>query len=180
MEGCLRLAECWLDMEAKERERLVWQCPNIVVLCIDSYGRQQQKGRFYHQYMAGPVCFSSWIAAFKQMDDFYDEIAFPYPSVRMRSFFVDRNAVGQVLTEGQKQMEYKRKDRVKMETFHDVAGHRGDDATFVIRVQYRQHASWQGEVTWIDGQKKEYFRSALELVRLIDGALCEKGEAAGR
>jgi hypothetical protein len=28
-------------------------------------------------------------------------------------------------------------------------------------------------VTWVDKQKKEYFRSALELVRLIDSAVSE-------
>ncbi|MDE7037496.1 MAG: hypothetical protein K2O98_05985 [Lachnospiraceae bacterium] len=58
-----------------------------------------------------------------------------------------------------------------MATFEDVIENRGTDATFIIRVQHRQHSSWQGEVTWVDEQKKEYFRSALELVRLIDGAL---------
>lgn len=48
---------------------------------------------------------------------------------------------------------------------------RGAKATFWIRVLYRQHISWQGEVTWVERQKKEYFRSALELLRLVDSAL---------
>ena len=56
-------------------------------------------------------------------------------------------------------------------TFGEGIEKRGTDETFIIRVQKRQHSSWQGEVTWVDEQKKEYFRSALELVRLIDGAL---------
>ena len=49
--------------------------------------------------------------------------------------------------------------------------HRGAQATFLIRVLYRQHASWQGEVTWVDQQKTEYFRSVLELIRLLDSVL---------
>ena len=58
-----------------------------------------------------------------------------------------------------------------MATFDQVTEQRGTDATFIIRVSHRQHSSWQGEVTWVDGRKKEYFRSALELVKMIDGAL---------
>ena len=33
------------------------------------------------------------------------------------------------------------------------------------------NATWQGEVTWAEANKKKSFRSALELIRLIDGAL---------
>ncbi|NBK92610.1 hypothetical protein D5278_11615 [bacterium 1XD21-13] len=60
-----------------------------------------------------------------------------------------------------------------MEAFDKVTEQRGRDSTFIIHVKYRQNASWQGEVTWVDKQKKEYFRSALELVRLIDSAMGE-------
>lgn len=39
--------------------------------------------------------------------------------------------------------------------------------TFFINVYYRQHNSWQGEVQWIRGKQKRYFRSVLELIHLI-------------
>ncbi|MCI8823179.1 MAG: hypothetical protein HFI15_11875 [Lachnospiraceae bacterium] len=58
-----------------------------------------------------------------------------------------------------------------MEQFDQVIHHKGTQATFLIRVMYRQHSSWQGEVTWVEQRKKEYFRSALELLRLLDSAL---------
>lgn len=47
--------------------------------------------------------------------------------------------------------------------------------TFVIRVQYRQNATWQGQVTWAEGQETRSFRSALELLKLIDNALETEG-----
>ncbi|MCI9486706.1 MAG: hypothetical protein HFI64_06970 [Lachnospiraceae bacterium] len=47
----------------------------------------------------------------------------------------------------------------------------GDLGTFVIRVQHRQHSSWQGRVTDLDKDQTVYFRSALELIKIIDGAL---------
>ena len=45
--------------------------------------------------------------------------------------------------------------------------------TFVVEVIDQQNASWQGSVNWINTGKKENFRSALELIRLIDSALEE-------
>jgi len=49
--------------------------------------------------------------------------------------------------------------------------------TFVIEVVDQQNASWQGSVNWINTGKKENFRSALELIRLIDSALEEDRKA---
>jgi hypothetical protein len=46
--------------------------------------------------------------------------------------------------------------------------------TFVIQIQHRQHATWQGTVTWVDKDKSVNFRSALELLKLIDGSLDEE------
>ena len=43
--------------------------------------------------------------------------------------------------------------------------------TFVIRIYGQENATWQGEVQWTSGQKKQNFRSVLELMKLIDGAL---------
>lgn len=155
-------------------ERLIWHSPNIVSLCIDSYNARQQSGRLYHRYTDAPIQFSSLLEAFKQMDMFYSDIQFPHASTEPRSFFVDRRA-GKWLTQKAPEMEtmteYERKDRKEMKSFDDVIEQEGTDATFIIRVQHRQHSSWQGEVTWVDEKKREYFRSALELVRLIDGAL---------
>ena len=43
--------------------------------------------------------------------------------------------------------------------------------TFVVRIYGQENATWQGEVHWTRGQKKLNFRSALELMKLIDSAL---------
>ena len=42
---------------------------------------------------------------------------------------------------------------------------------FQLLLLHTQDATWQGEVTWAEANKKKSFRSALELIRLIDGAL---------
>lgn len=44
----------------------------------------------------------------------------------------------------------------------------GEKGTFVIYVKYRQNATWQGEMLWLEGNLKISFRSVLELLKLID------------
>ena len=161
-------------MKNVTKERLVLHSPNVVALCMDSYNEEHQNGRLYHQYTDHPLRFGSLLTALEQMERLYDELRFPFASTEPRSFFADRRAREQVLRRSGKMPEleeYRRKDMRKMATFEDVIENRGTDATFIVRVSHRQHSSWQGEVTWVDEQKKEYFRSALELVKLIDGAL---------
>ena len=50
-------------------------------------------------------------------------------------------------------------------------------ATFVVKIDHCQNNSWQGRVIWADEDKTEHFRSALELLRLMDTALYKSIEA---
>lgn len=50
----------------------------------------------------------------------------------------------------------------------------GNAGTFVLKIMNRQNSTWQGTVTWVEENKIQNFRSALELLKLIDGALDEE------
>lgn len=50
--------------------------------------------------------------------------------------------------------------------------------TFIVRIISQENATWQGQVTWLDRDQTETFRSMLELIRLIDGAV-ERNDAKG-
>ena len=43
--------------------------------------------------------------------------------------------------------------------------------TFLVKILDSQNATWQGSVTWLEEQKTKKFRSALELLKLIDGVI---------
>lgn len=43
--------------------------------------------------------------------------------------------------------------------------------TFVIKILNRQNSTWQGNITWVEGEKSQNFRSALEMLKLMDEAL---------
>ena len=51
------------------------------------------------------------------------------------------------------------------------AGH--ESQSFVVTVKNREHHTWQGTVSWVEGKKEENFRSVLELLKLIDSAVSE-------
>lgn len=46
--------------------------------------------------------------------------------------------------------------------------------TFVIEILDTQSQSWQGKVRWVEKQETQTFRSALELIKLMDSAVSEK------
>lgn len=52
------------------------------------------------------------------------------------------------------------------------AGPRDSD-TFVVNVQFRQNASWQGTVKWAGQNQEVYFRSTLELLKIMDSVLAD-------
>ena len=47
----------------------------------------------------------------------------------------------------------------------------GDLGSFIIRVQHRQNSSWQGRITWVEKNQTMYFRSAWEMMKLMESAL---------
>lgn len=57
----------------------------------------------------------------------------------------------------------------------DPAGKPMDPASFLIQVQFRQNATWQGSIQWLDKKKTQRFRSTLELIQLMDSALDSRG-----
>ena len=50
-----------------------------------------------------------------------------------------------------------------------------DKGTFVIKILNKQNSTWQGTVTWVEEQRTQNFRSALELLKMIDCAIEECG-----
>lgn len=46
-------------------------------------------------------------------------------------------------------------------------------ATFILQIMFRQNATWQGTIKWVEKQETLHFRSALELIKIIDSANAE-------
>jgi len=47
-------------------------------------------------------------------------------------------------------------------------------ATFILHLQFRENNSWQGTIQWVEKKQTLPFRSALELIKIIDST-CQQG-----
>lgn len=150
---------------AEELNRINSSAPSVINVCIDCTGGGNLSGRLYHKYQKDAVLFSSVTILIRDLEALFDWIDFPQSSTRARSF-ADRGR------------KIEKKEAVQVADTKDILGHKGDKATFVVHVRYRQNATWQGDVLWADKRQKLHFRSALELLKLIDSALDEEEEEA--
>ncbi|MDD3401975.1 MAG: hypothetical protein PHQ72_01280 [Hespellia sp.] len=58
-----------------------------------------------------------------------------------------------------------------------MSGDRKPASTFIVKILEQQNATWQGNITWVEENREQYFRSTLELLKMIDGALVKQNEA---
>lgn len=59
------------------------------------------------------------------------------------------------------------------DTFIPVGG-----LSFLVRIQFCQNNTWQGTVQWLDKKITKHFRSLLELIQLMNEAVCESTQIA--
>lgn len=121
------------------------------VVCIDCYENSEPKGRYYNPYLPHGKHFSSLVEFLKSMEDTLDEMRLPQSFTAVRTFAPPP--------------EHRSCDPPAAEQLE------GKAATFALRVLFRQNASWQGSVKWLEGGLEQSFRSVLELILLMDSAL---------
>ena len=144
-------------------ERLSGEAYRTIQLCVDSYEQGVLRGRFYYAGLAdGCRTFQSLTQFLVEMEQILDEANYPQSYTAKRTF----GTIPAVRPTGNAGNEIRN----------------GAIATFMIRLLFRQHASWQGSVTWIEGRGEQSFRSVLELILLIDSALedCTGEEEAAK
>ena len=137
--------------------------PNLVAVCFQE--KNPARGQLYHRYSREGVSFQSIFQMVEHVDKLCDDIGYPARSTNLRSL------VRKHIT---KRRNYRKMERV-ME-LSELMEQKGVEGTFLVHVQFRQNATWQGQVTWVDKKQTCQFRSALELMKLIDGALVEGDE----
>ena len=143
---------------------------SVIRVCCDRFEGSDCSGRFYTRYAEEPVDFRNAGELLNRMDQFYDWLGYPQPSIESRRFqrqFSEKHTQGEPALEKRKIMA-REGEKAAVVKEDDMNRHQGEKATFVVRIQYRQNASWQGQVTWAEKNQTVPFRSALELLKLID------------
>ncbi len=134
--------------------------PNLIAICVDGRIGNDYFGKIYNQYQEEPMAFTGMLEAIKKIESFLDAMDFPQRSMVPRTF--DKK---EITADG-----YGKRPK-RGEIMDNLESKNGEEGTFIVQIKYRQNATWQGQVVWAEQNKKVYFRSALELLRLIDGAM---------
>lgn len=135
--------------------------PNGIVLCADGNADGILTGRLYHGYSREGIPFRGYEGVIRTAEALFDALGFPHKGTSDRKL------------DGQTQSSKKKEGMTRVMRDDELLEQHGDMGTFVIRVQHRQHSSWQGMVTYLDRNQTVYFRSALELIKIIDSTLDE-------
>ena len=123
----------------------------IVLIYVDSFDNGILSGRFHISSNPEVQTFHGLLQLLTEINNNLDRENFPQSFSELRRF--------------QKPSEIK-EDLTVSANFKN-----GKVATFSMRILFRQNASWQGSLTWVEGKQEEYFRSVLELIVLLENAL---------
>ena len=151
------------DIGLIDRRVVDVSAPNLINICVDGDLEGKPQIRLYSRYARDAVTLTDLNQLLMESERLMDRIGYPQTSMRGRSF------------NGMRQSTAK-KGAERVRTADEILNEAGKKATFVVNVQYRQNATWQGKVLWAETGKSCNFRSALELLKLIDGALDEAEE----
>ena len=120
------------------------------LVCVDSYQKGVPQGRYYNPYRNAEQTFQSLTQFLQGMEQTLETMDFPRAFTVTRTFApLPDSTTGPPLSQYQP----------------------GNRATFAIKILFRQNASWQGSITWLEGKREQSFRSVLELILLMSTAL---------
>ncbi len=123
---------------------------HTTLVCVDACQSGVLSGRFYNRFLSEGKSFRCLTEFLQVMEHMLDTLDFPRAYTQCRSFI----SVPPVLERAAED------NRIG-----------GMEATFAVRIQFRQNSSWQGSVKWLEGGQELRFRSALELVCMISNVL---------
>lgn len=131
--------------------------PSRCVIYLDFMQADHMKGCLYSEHYKKSFWFESEIQMLRAMQDLFDSVDFPETVFEGRSFFgkkIRKNVV--------------KVKEIMEDDLQDLM--QNSKTTFVVNVQYRQNATWQGTITWAEQNRTKHFRSALEMLKLMEEA----------
>lgn len=125
--------------------------PGFFTITATSCRNGSISGTFCHPIAGETGAFSSLLELILKMDNRLNEEESPQAFSAIRSFCPPRMLwMADQKTSGQREESI---------------------GSFAVYVMFRRNATWQGTVTWMEGNQSRHFRSVLELVSLISSAV---------
>ena len=145
-------------------EKIITNRSSAVIVQLDPNRNGDLCGRIYSRFYGSGTGFNGIHEFLNACEDLFDTLACPQAAVTERTFR-EKSAAP---------MNTKTVEVV--EDMDQIIQSKGKN-TFVINVLFRQNASWQGTIQWVNQNKTQHFRSTLELIKLMDSALESEEEA---
>ncbi len=133
-------------------------------ILVNETGDYNISGILYNEFYHLVMHFQGIREFFSLLDRFFDYVNFPQSTHAHRTFNIKQPNRKEVPS------------AMKKEILESDAGGK---ATFTVHVQFRQNASWQGTIQWIEGNKTQRFRSELEMIKLMMNAINFESESDG-
>jgi len=134
------------------------------------YGRGLLRGVLHSIYMEAPYEFNSLVRMIDKMEEIFDAKKFPSTFLKPRTF----SSAKRVAKKGEAEGHRAPGEAFAPIPFEDMSGTK---STFEIIVRFRQNATWQGQILWVEENLRQDFKCVLEMLKLIDEALTD-GEVA--
>lgn len=132
------------------------------MIFIESYADKTLCGKIRNPYLGKELKFTNVMQFLIQMEALLDMMDYPQSFAGTRKFWNNATA----------------NQWPQMPDSEASDSPQAGLASFALKVIFRQHASWQGSLHWLDEHREESFRSVLELLKLIDEALTRPNELA--
>ena len=136
------------------------------MVSIGSYREAEINGYISHSALNQCQRFESLLELIHLVSARLDELGIAQPATELRSFCEPN------ILEGREGMITILKDQKVKTIPQKVLG----KPEFLIRLNMRQNATWQGELCWVNDGRKIHFRSLLEMVNLMQEAIEISGE----
>ena len=129
------------------------------ILTLWAWEGPEVRGALYHPYFQDPYCFDCLDQAILAMDAVICKSACP-------------QAAGSGAAEARYAGLQGRKSDAAVPDWRPASSYapQKGKACFAIHVLSRKYATWQGEVIWRSAHQRAHFRSALELLSLLQSA----------
>jgi hypothetical protein len=133
---------------------------------IDSESPVNFKGLIVYEALKQSQQFVSFLELIHLISIRLDEMGLAQPATEIRSFDETSTSTGRKGTISALKNQHKK----------DPAKKLLGKPEFMIRLNLRQNATWQGELYWVNADRRIHFRSLLEMVNLMQEAMEISGE----
>ncbi|MDL2327406.1 hypothetical protein LJC64_01940 [Ruminococcaceae bacterium OttesenSCG-928-A11] len=138
-----------------------------VLIKIEDHGAMS--GLLYNPYLDVSRRFVDVVELADRLDGMFDSLSFPQATMEYRSFDAAKKKKRAKSAPAQAETPDRKVETEPMDKREKLNPQ--DSDTFVVHVQFRQNATWQGTIKWAGQNEEKRFRSTLELLKIMDSAI---------